>query len=48
MRPKETKLMLINNLKTQQEEQSFVEVQQPSHSEEEELEKQSEAAAKKF
>ena len=39
MRPKETKLMLINNLKTQQEEQSFVEVQQPSHSEEEELQK---------
>ena len=39
MRPKETKLMLINNLTTQQEEQSFVEVQQPSHSEEEELQK---------
>ena len=39
MRPKETKLMLINNLKTQQEEQSFVEVQQPTHSEEEELQK---------
>ena len=39
MRPKETKLMLINNLTTQQEEQSCVEVQQPSHSEEEELQK---------